>query len=160
MRLNVEIPRFATYMHDEDIYLHAKEASIRPTNPTLANAIRIHRLESGRFSEHHRLTINKIVCLKSFSGGTHLPHPSPTLPNLTTRQQVERAYAATSTPCSPPSSTIQQAEVPDNDMSFGGEEDAEEVMEEEQAGEDEEEVIIGAFCSVIEVSCDMGNTVG
>jgi len=34
------------------------------------------------------------------------------------------------------------------------------VMEEEQAGEDEEEVIIGAFCSVFEVSCDVGDTVG
>src|SRR5271168_2133139 len=93
MRLNVEIPRFATYLHDEDIYLRAKETRIQPTDPTLANAIRIHRLESGRFNQHHSLTINKIVCLKGFSGGpllgTYLPHPTPTLPNLhlTTRQQ-------------------------------------------------------------------------
>lgn len=164
MHLNIEIPRFATYIHDEDIYLCAKEAYIRPTSPTLTHAIRIHRLESGRFNEHHRLMINKIICLKGFSGGpllgTHHPHPTSALPNLhlTTRQQVEQAYAATSTPCSPPPTTLQQMEVLDNDTSFGGEEDTEEVMEEEQAGEDEEEAIIGAFCSVFEVSCDTGDT--
>lgn len=48
----------------------------------------------------------------------------------------------------------------DNDRILDGEEeDTEEILEEEQGGEDEEKEIMGAFCSVFELSCDTGGTV-
>jgi hypothetical protein len=39
VRLNVEIPRLATYMRDEEAYLQLKEKEVKATNPALAYQI-------------------------------------------------------------------------------------------------------------------------
>src|SRR5271168_2768933 len=49
-RLNIEVPRLATYIRDEDICLHAKEAEILLSHPTLALQVKIHRMEHGRLN--------------------------------------------------------------------------------------------------------------
>src|SRR5208282_4918332 len=49
-RLDIEVPRLATYVHDEDIYLRRKEAELSLSHPTLALQVKIHRMERGRFN--------------------------------------------------------------------------------------------------------------
>ena len=67
-RLNVEIPRVATYIRDEDRYLRACEEQVRAFNPQLAHQITLHRMERGHFNLHHIRRLNDISKLRGFSG--------------------------------------------------------------------------------------------
>ena len=67
-RLNVEIPRFATYLRDEDIYLRTCEEHVRAFDKPLAHQIHIHRKERSRFTVNHLHCLHKISQLKGFSG--------------------------------------------------------------------------------------------
>jgi hypothetical protein len=134
---NVEVPRLATYICDEDLYLRAKEAELTPANPALAHQVSIHWMERGRFNAHHLKVLGKIHLLPGYTGridfGTHIAEP-PTV--------------ATEPPGLVPA--LPQAV---NDATPGFE-DLEEDLEEEQAGEDEDVAVLGAFFSVINMSFD------
>jgi hypothetical protein len=139
-RLDIEIRRFATYMHDEDAYLRTKERDIRLFNPALANQVTIHRLERGRFNVHHTDIIRKIYLLKGFTGtrelGTHLEST-----NIPEEPQLP-----------PPIAIDVPLPLVHIDLSRL---DDEEELEDEQVGEDEEIVALGAYYSVIDMSSDI-----
>ena len=141
LRLNIEIPRLATYMRDEEAYLQVQEVKVQATNPGLAHQIRLHRMEKSRYIEHHTMVLNDIASLKGYTGGslfgTHLK--TTMTPPLTSSS-------------APPVPGISTPEEVEEDSSLGPEKD--EDLEEEQAGEDEEVVMLGAFFSVFELSLD------
>jgi hypothetical protein len=134
-RLNIEVPRLATYIRDEDIYLRAKEAELSPSHPALAHQVGIHRMERGRFNAHHLKVLGKIHLLAGYTGpiefGTRIAE-TPTM------QEEHQALVLSQDTGAPPSL----------------EENLEEDLEEEQAGEDEEIVVLGAFFSVLDMSFD------
>ena len=139
-RLNVEIPRFATYVRDENHYLHTIEQQLHTSNPALAFQIRIKCTETSRYNTLHMTTLNKIttVTLNGFTSGslfgTHIPDaPLPVGEIPLTQQQPQ---PITETPAG------------DEEM------DREEDFEEEQAGEDRDITVLGAYYSVLEFSYD------
>ncbi|KAK7437700.1 hypothetical protein VKT23_018416 [Stygiomarasmius scandens] len=67
-RLDVEITRLVTYLYDEDEFLLQKIEEHLPTNPALANQIRIYHERRGRFWDKHWKTLRKIAKLPGFSG--------------------------------------------------------------------------------------------
>ena len=52
-RLNVEIRRVVTYIHDEDRFLWVKEAEVRKVSTALAHQVAKYRLERGRANDRH-----------------------------------------------------------------------------------------------------------
>ena len=132
-RLNVEIPRFATFMRDENTFLSNFEDNVQATHPALAHQIGLHRMEGSRYIMHHMKILNQIIALKGYSGGpllgTHVP-------------DVE----ATVVPVSPVTS------LPEINLPGGA--DREEDLEEEEAGYEEEREAMGAYYSVINMSID------
>jgi len=142
MRLNVEVPRLATFMRDEEAYLSVKEAEVCITNPALAHQIHIHRLEKSRYIGHHTDTLNEIISLKGFTGGPLFGtrvRENPALPILTA-----------AIPQRAPSSQVEAEEDVASEVEVDGEQD----LEEEQAGEDEEVAVLEAYCSVFALSLD------
>jgi hypothetical protein len=139
IRLNVEIPRLATFMRDENTYLRNKQVNIHATDPALAHQISVHHMEGGRFIKHHTKILNQIVALKGYSGGpllgTHVPDVEATI--MMPAVPVPQA----------PVATLLLA-----DISHGV--DREEDLEEEEAGENEEMEAMGAYYSVIQMSID------
>jgi hypothetical protein len=67
-RLNIEIARVVTYIRDEDKFLRSKEADIMLVNPGLAQQVKIHRMERGRFNAQHMERFRKLASLPGFSG--------------------------------------------------------------------------------------------
>lgn len=135
-RLNIEVPRLATYIRDEDIYLRAKEADLLLTDPALAHQVFLYRMERGRFNAHHLQVLGKIYLLPGYTGpigmGIH----------------VTEAPATSEEPQDPvlPPATV---------TTPSREEDLEEELDEEQAGEDEDVEVLGAFFSVLDMSFDV-----
>jgi hypothetical protein len=138
IRLNVEIPRLATFMRDENTYLCNKQVDTQATHPALAHQISVHRMEGSRFILHHTKILNQIVMLKGYSGGlllgTHVPDVEattmmvPVTPVTTTSSAVTRGV------------------------------DREEDLEEEEAGDEEEREAMGAYYNVIQMSIDTTST--
>lgn len=138
IRLNVEIPRFLTFMRDEDAYLASKGEEVGLTDPGLAYQIHLQRNSINRFTPCHVKTLNDVGRLQGFNGsltcGVHIVEPSaPPLPSL-----------------SPLLKPTEQATFEDDHV------DIEAELEEEQAGEDEEQVVMGAYCSILEFTYDKG----
>ncbi|KAJ7248761.1 hypothetical protein C8J57DRAFT_1522233 [Mycena rebaudengoi] len=52
-RLNIEIPRHVTWIHDEDSFLRSKEQEFLEADPEMAVQIRRYRMERGRFDDVH-----------------------------------------------------------------------------------------------------------
>lgn len=134
-RLNIEVPRLATYLRDEDTYLRAKEAELALSNPSLAHQVSIHRMERGRFNAHHLKVLEKIHHLTGYTGpiefGTHIAE-------IATMQEAAQAPFPSQAPtCAIPCLV-----------------DLEEDLEEEQAGEDEDVVALGALLNVLDVMFD------
>jgi hypothetical protein len=146
-RLNIEIPRVATYIRDEDRYLRACEDQVRTYNPQLAHHIYLHRMERGRFNAHHMSCLIKISQLKGFSG------------SITPGQSVDTsAGASASVPnIKAPSATVIDEPL-DARLKVGGqippEEDTEEDLEEEEEVEDSVEEIASALVDILYVSDD------
>jgi hypothetical protein len=138
-RLNIEVPRLATYIRDEDIYLRAKEAELSHSNPPLAHQIGIHRMERGCFNAHHLNILGKIHLLPGYTGPIEFGTRIVETPSVTVQEPEE-----------PQAPVLSQA----TDASTSLEEDLEDYLEEEQAGEDEEVVVLGAFFSVLDMSFD------
>jgi hypothetical protein len=138
-RLDIEIRRFATYMHDEDAYLRLKESSTMLSNPALANQIAIHRMERGRFNVHHTDTLCKIYLLRGFTGtqelGIHIPEDPPSTASESASDGLQPLVHTSS-----------------DELGLGF--DGEEELEDEQAGEDEEIFALGAYYSVLDMSSD------
>jgi len=136
--LNVEIPRFATFIRDENNYLHTIEQQIHTSHPALAFQICMKRTETSRYDTLHMTTLNKITTLNGFTGGslfgTHIPDaPLPVGEIPVTQQQPQPI-----------------TETPAGDEEIDREED----LEEEQAGEDRDITVLGAYYSVLEFSYD------
>jgi len=137
-RLNIEIPRLATYIRDEDICLRAKEIELSHSHPALARQVGIHRMERARFNIHHFNVLGKIYSLPGYTGpvgfGTRAAEaPAANTPEV--YQEPALPPAAVSTP--------------------SHEEDLEEELDEEQAGEDEEVAVFGAVFTVLDMSIDV-----
>jgi hypothetical protein len=98
-------------------------------------------MERGRFNAHHLKVLGKIYLLPGYTGpvgcGTHVA------PASTTTEEPDAAEEHQGPPLPPATGAIPSLE-----------EDLEEELEEEQAGEDEEIEVLGAFFSVLDVSCD------
>ena len=139
-RLNVEVPRFATFIRDENQYLLAMEEQVRPSKPALAFQIGMKRMEMGRYDALHMKIFDQITQLKGFTGGrlygTHIPDVFPPAP-----------------PAEAPV-TQQEPPLPKDRMAVYEEVDKEEDLEEEQAGEDQDDAVLGAYYSVLEFSYD------
>jgi hypothetical protein len=132
LRLNVEIPRFLTFIRDEDTYLVSKGKEVALTDPALAYQIHLLHNSFNRFTPSHIKTLKAIGQLPGFSGslsfGVHIQEPYiPAPPSL-------------SPPLSPSEETAFEEHVVD----------VEEDLEEEQAGEDEDQTIMGAYCTILE----------
>ena len=67
-RLNVEIKRVITYMHDEERFLCHKEIEIKGDDPSLAHQIHLIRMERGHFTDIHMAHFIKLACNPGFSG--------------------------------------------------------------------------------------------
>jgi hypothetical protein len=67
-RLDIEVRRVATYLHDEHRYLRYMEDKVRASNPPMAHQIRLHRLLRGRFHSCHKRRLREIARLPGFSG--------------------------------------------------------------------------------------------
>lgn len=138
-RLNVEIPRLATFMRDENNFLCCNEEEIQATHPALAHQISLHRMEGSRFILHHTKILNQIVALKGYSGGpllgTHVPDVKSTVAHV-------------------PPVTIPPVTTSIPEVNFTDEADRDEDLEEEEAGDDNEREALGAYYSVIQMSID------
>jgi hypothetical protein len=133
LRLNVEIPRLGTYIRDEDVYLLSKENELTLTDPGLANQVRLHRMERGRFNMHHTSILQQIANLPGYSGGSLLGTRAPDV-----SPAVERPPTPTG-----PNHTLMEDEIHDEDE-----------LAAEQAGEDQEEEFISSFYHVLQMSTD------
>ncbi|KAI0038697.1 hypothetical protein FA95DRAFT_1505189 [Auriscalpium vulgare] len=164
-RLNVEIPRFATFLRDEHLFLTAREAAVRSTDVILAHQIRLYRLEHGRFDEFHTERLHAIASLPKFSGsiecGTRAPEvtgydldpaplapeppdPDSTLPalpehppSLSHRPSASAPLADEVMPSPPPQSSLDLGNLEQLFSRARIAEDQE--CEDEQEGEEEEE---------------------
>jgi len=67
-RLNVEIRRVATHLHDEDQNLRTCEETSRLTDPALAHQIQVHHMLRGRFKAHHEYCLQGINKMSGFTG--------------------------------------------------------------------------------------------
>jgi len=134
-RLNIEVPRLATYIRDEDIYLRVKEAELSLSHPALAHQISLHRMERGRFNAHHLKVLGKIHFLPSYTGPIGFGTRAAEAP--ATQEEPQDPALSPATGATPIH-----------------EEDLEEELDEEQAGEDEEVLVLGAFFSVLDMSFD------
>lgn len=72
VRLNVEIQRVVTYLHDEEHFLLSKEQEIRKVDPILAHQIKRLQSERLRFSSLHMQHFHKLSSFPAFSGCLNL----------------------------------------------------------------------------------------
>ena len=137
-RLNVEIPRFITFMHDEDAYLGTKAKEVGLTDPGLAGQIELQCNSISRYTPFHIKSLNELARLPGFSGslscGVHVSESMPSTP----------ALPSLSPPPIPSERTVYEDDQADGEVD----------LEEEQAGEDEEQVVIGAYCRILEFTYD------
>jgi hypothetical protein len=137
LRLNVEVRRFATFIRDENQYLHTMEQQ-NHSQQTLAFQIRMKRMEMGRYDALHMKIINQITKLAGYTGGelygTHIPINISLLAKPPVTQQEPLISAV--------------------GMHVDDVIDGDEDLEDEQTGEDQDEAVLGAYYSVIEFSYD------
>ena len=95
--MNIEVPRLATYIRDEDVYLRVKEAELSTFNPALAHQVGI-LMERGCFNAHHLKVLGKIHLLASYTGpiefGTHIAE-APTTQEQPEAPPLSQATGAT-----------------------------------------------------------------
>lgn len=92
-RLNVEIPRVYTHLHDDEVYLQTMEAEYRTSDPVMAFHISEYRMVRGRFSDYHHRRIQSIALLPHSTlklGRREAVHPySADDPDWDTRMHAE-----------------------------------------------------------------------
>lgn len=126
-RLNVEIARFQTYLHDEEDFLRLKEAEISRTDPGLGRQVWVHRMERARYNEHHQDVLNKIYGLSGFSG------------KVCSRGESSRPAVQ------PPDSVVADVR---NDVQD------EHALGNEQDEEDDDVEVLTNYCSLLDLSFD------
>ncbi|KAF7984573.1 hypothetical protein HWV62_13791 [Athelia sp. TMB] len=67
-RLNVEVRRVATFVRDENLYLHHMESKLQHEDPHLAHQVARLRVRRGRFDHEHQRRLIKISKLEGFTG--------------------------------------------------------------------------------------------
>ncbi|KAF7371788.1 hypothetical protein MVEN_00035500 [Mycena venus] len=68
-RLNVEIPRFVTYMRDEEAFLRRQEERVPIEHgDALAHRVALNREQQGRFNDGHRYRLLALSKLLGFTG--------------------------------------------------------------------------------------------
>lgn len=67
-RLNVEIQRVITYLHDEERFLRLREQELSTKNPILAHQINRLCQERSRFSDLHMRRFRSLLSLQKFTG--------------------------------------------------------------------------------------------
>jgi hypothetical protein len=65
--LNVEIPQFITYMHDEDTFLLREEAQVHEYDSNLAHQIGLRHVTQARFNTIHMSRFRKIASMPGFT---------------------------------------------------------------------------------------------
>jgi len=66
--LNIKIHHVITYIWDDDVFIHLKEAEIMQVNSGLACQVKIHRMEQGCFNMWHMDHFRKLTSLPGFGG--------------------------------------------------------------------------------------------
>ncbi|KAI5985463.1 hypothetical protein EDD15DRAFT_2175880 [Pisolithus albus] len=69
-RLNVEVRRILTYLHDEDRYMKACIAQLQVSHPPLAYQVQLYYNVRARFTDHHLHLLAEISGLHGFTGTT------------------------------------------------------------------------------------------
>ncbi|THU99996.1 hypothetical protein K435DRAFT_794455 [Dendrothele bispora CBS 962.96] len=121
-RLNIEIRRVATYLRDEDEYLHRKEKELADADPNLARQIQAYRLRRGRFNTMHWKQLREIAKLDGFTGTLE-----PGIGKLTTPRPSGAATADSRDPAIPPDSD-EDDEDSDEEQVNDDYEDVEQIM--------------------------------
>ncbi|KAJ7781733.1 hypothetical protein DFH07DRAFT_728833 [Mycena maculata] len=137
-RLNVEIHRFVTYMHDEDDFLTRQEDRLREDGDEgMAHQVRLVRMERGRFTSLHMSRFAKLSKMGGFTGDL-MPGIS-----VSRERHVDVERDAAMRPCSP----IERAPVSE----AGYEQD------EDEASDDDEEVarLTAGLINIVRVSSDV-----
>lgn len=134
-RLDVEIARFATHLHDEEMYLKMKEQEAAETDPALAHHIREYRMVRGRYTASHRSRLLVIAKLPGSSASVAVgraihPYHSDN-PSESAQSTLPEVQTLTPTrPLSPPSTSVDiddDDDEEDSDMERGTEDDVQEV---------------------------------
>lgn len=127
LRLNVEIRRFATYIHDEEAFLLEQETVLSEKQPLLAGQLRMRRLRLTRSNDQHIKRLCKLTSLQGFTGSI-IPGTS-----------IEAARAGKASPTDAPGTRgVARTQL-----------EAEEDEEDENAGQEAGD----AACKVIELAC-------
>lgn len=145
--LNVEIPRVATYIRDENHYLRTCEEQVRAFNPQLAHHIYLHRMERERFDTHHMRCLTKISQLRGFSG------------SIAPGESVDKSPGASASVPNIKASNAMPVDEPHDARNKGGAQttsadDTEEDLEEEDEEEDSDEQISSALVDLLHISDD------
>ncbi|KAI5992239.1 hypothetical protein EDD15DRAFT_2168553 [Pisolithus albus] len=69
-RLNVEVHRIVTYLHDEDRYVNACIAQLQVSHPPLAYQVQLYHNVRAKFTNHHLHLLADIAHLPGFTGTT------------------------------------------------------------------------------------------
>jgi hypothetical protein len=70
-RVDIEIRRVVTYLHDEDSYLRLMENKLSQSNPLIAHQIKHLRLKTMRFKDLHMRRFLKLASTRGFSGSVN-----------------------------------------------------------------------------------------
>ncbi|KAF9033496.1 hypothetical protein BDZ89DRAFT_1062956 [Hymenopellis radicata] len=68
LRLNVEITRFVTWIHDEDRYLEDKRLEWEQIDECIAFRIDLYRRSRARFNSHHLQLLAELSLMPGFTG--------------------------------------------------------------------------------------------
>ena len=138
-RLDTEVHRVATYLHDEDRYLRYMEDQVRASNPHIAHQIRLYRLLRGHFHSHHKRRLREIARLPGFSGDIQ--------PGISERTEKGESASVWE--------MLRVAEEEEDDlMEEGDRPDDQQEAEEEEEAEEAEEELIQWMSSVLTISHD------
>ena len=143
-RLNVEIRRLVTYIHDEERYLRECESQLKQLHPGLARQV-AQRNVRGRFTLKHLKRLGDIAALSGFSGTLAIGE------SIKTAQGESASNVSTCLPSRmsgdycmgaiDPSGSVDDADTPND-------------LEDEQDAEDLVEAVSRAFNNILHIAKD------
>ncbi|KAG2058969.1 hypothetical protein BDR06DRAFT_980317 [Suillus hirtellus] len=140
-RLNIEIRRLATYLHDKNRYLIECEKQLQTLHPGLAHQVALHRKIRARFSGHHYHRLHEISTLEGFTG------------SITPGESIEQGPGASATS---PTVCIPSQLVSDGPrIDQGGEDNELEDLEEEENAEADGEEHARILEGIVQVTFDV-----
>ncbi|KAG1894287.1 uncharacterized protein F5891DRAFT_1131007 [Suillus fuscotomentosus] len=140
-RLNIEIRRLATYLHDESRYLIECKKQLQTLHLGLAHQVALHRKIRARFSGHHYHRLHEISTLEGFTG------------SITPGESIEQGpgTSATSPTVCIPSQLVSDGPRIDQ----GGKDDELEDLEEEENAEADGEEHARILEGIVQVTFDV-----